>query len=415
MLTTKIKLKSIMAQNQDSSKEQSFLLAGLKNLRQGLTGLSMDKFVVDTLEMLMHLEREDYLQELKQKNERDKGNGTYPRSFKSLSKNALVINIPRTRTGDFKPFVLEFLKYHQEQVNELVLTLYKKGLTTRDVQDILKEFFSEDVSYAKVCDLAERFHAIRQAWEAMTLDSHYKVAYADAIYITVRRGNSYSKEATHIVYGVKDNNKRELLYLGVNPTESAQSWGEALAHIKGRGVETIDMIVADGIQGLSDEVHKYFPGAHFQKCITHKMRHTLNKIRPADKPQFASELKQLFNHFDESSQAPDSLAQQRAQFVEKWQGRYPFLTTAFSETEMEYYFSYLHFPIGVRRMIYTTNSIENLNKLIRKATKNKLSFEKPERLLDFVFIVIKEHEDENWMRHPVTAFSTFSTRETQSY
>ena len=130
------------------NKQNHILLQGLKNLRLSLSSFSLEQFVVTSLEMLMYLERDEYT--------------------------------------DFKPFVLEFLKYNQEQINDLVLTLYRKGLTTRDVSDILKNFFGEEISYAQVSNLAERFNELSLSWEKASLENHYKVAYADAIYITAR-------------------------------------------------------------------------------------------------------------------------------------------------------------------------------------------------------------------------------------
>jgi len=156
--------------SKQQSKTKHFLLTGLKTLRHGLTSLTFEQFVVNTLEVLMLLERDEYLQKLQDNNFKDKGNGSYPRSFKSLSQHALVINIPRTRYTDFKPFVVAFLKYSQEQVNELVLKLYTKGLTTRDVSDILSNFFGEQMSYSPVSNLAERFHELRLAWENSPLE-----------------------------------------------------------------------------------------------------------------------------------------------------------------------------------------------------------------------------------------------------
>ena len=202
------------------------LLYGLKNLRLSLSGLNLEQFVINTLETLMYMERDEYLAQLKSQGETNKANGTYPRNFKSLSRNSLIINVPRTRNSDFKPFVLEFLKYNQEQVNDLVLTLYRKGLTTRDVSDVLKNFFGEEISYSQVSNLAESFNELRKAWENSQLETHYKVAFCDAIYITVKRDKSYAKEPVHIVYGVRDDNKRELLDIMVNPTETASSWGD---------------------------------------------------------------------------------------------------------------------------------------------------------------------------------------------
>ena len=285
-----------------NNQRSKILLFGLKSLREALNSLSLEQFVVNTLEMLMFLERDEYLATLKKSGEiKDKGNGTYPRSFKSLSRNALVINIPRTRYTEFKPLVLEFWKYSEAQINELVLTLYRKGLTTRDISSILKEFFGEEMSYAKVSDLAEKFHDIRQAWEQMTLQTYYKVVYGDALYITLRRGASYAKEAVHIIYGVREDNKRELLALAVYASESKETWSECLKGLKKHGVQNIDLVVADGLKGLEDEVHKHFPGTVFQKCVLHKMRNLLNKVRPKHKQQVSLDLKAVFNNFDSNS------------------------------------------------------------------------------------------------------------------
>ena len=216
-------MQGIITQQEKINK---FLLSGLRNLRSGLDGLSLENFVINTLECLMFLEREEYLEKLKQNACVDKGNGTYPRSFKSFSKNSLFINIPRTRYTDFKPVVLEFLKYNQEQVNELVLKPYIKGMTTRDVSEVLGDFFWEDISYAQVSNLAEKFNEVRLAWERTSLEKHYKVEYCDAMYVCVKRETSYAKEPVHIAYGVRDDNKRELL----NPRLSSLfAWFSILA------------------------------------------------------------------------------------------------------------------------------------------------------------------------------------------
>lgn len=389
------------------TKAAKFLLAGLKNLRSALTSLSIDEFVVTTLEMLMLMERDEYIQHMKALGTDEKGNGVYPRAFRSLSRNALFIKVPRTRYTSFKPIVLELLKYNQEQVNELVLTLYSKGLSTRDVSQILQNFFGEDMSYSKVSILAEKFHEIRQAWLSMPLESHYKVVFCDAIYVALRRGNSYAKEAVHITYGVREDNKRELLTLSVNPTESASSWAECFEEMKKRQIQKIDLIVADGLKGLENEVHKHFPGTVFQKCVFHKKRQILAKVRPKDKFSVSKDLEAIFSNTDTGV----NFAQRKEQItamIEKWAGMYPHVKRSFENETLEYYFSYLKFPYEVRKMIYTTNSIESLNKQIRKATKNKQSFEKEDRLLDYVFVVIKQFEESNWMKYPISAFGNWT-------
>ncbi|MBI4272751.1 transposase [Candidatus Uhrbacteria bacterium] len=215
-----------------------------------------------------------------------------------------------------------------------------------------------------------------------------------------------------MAYGVREDLKRELLALSINPTESASEWREQWELLLKRGVQTIDLIVADGLSGLEQEVHRVFPGSTFQKCVVHKMRNILNKTRPQDKHEMAKNLKEIFENFGSEATIENALAKIEA-VCDKWHDRYPHLKRFFNEETTEYYFTYIQFSPRVRRMIYTTNSIENVNRVIRKATKNKLSFESPDTLLDYVFMVIKEFEEKNFMKYPVQDFTYFKLPQTQ--
>jgi len=381
-----------------------FLETSLKNLRESLSSWSMDEFIVSTIESLMAVERGEYLEKLRGS---DKGNGFYLRSFRTLSRSCLRINVPRTRIGAFSPNSLELVKLGQDQMNELCLSLYKKGMTSRDISDLIENMFGNSVSATKITNLAKTFHDFRLAWENSKLDSYYKVMFCDCLFITVRRSDSYTREAVYVAYGVKNDNTRELLALSINPTESASEWGEIFDDLKNkRSVKNIDLIVADGLIGLEDEVHRAFPGTRFQKCAVHKMRNILNKTRPKDKAEMAQDLKEMFDNFSEKDTKEDALKKVEM-FIQKWKVKYPRIDRFFKEGKIEYYFTYIDFHLEVRRMIYTTNSIENLNRIIRKATKNKLSFEKPEYLLDYVFMVIKEFEEKNFQKYPVTNYKYF--------
>lgn len=389
-----------------------FLQSSLENMRLALHGCSVEDFVLRTIEALMELDRRDYLASLRLSGCRDKGNGSYERAFHNLSRNSMTIKIPRTRYTSFKPYALEFLKYQQDQINALVLSLYSKGLTTRDVSSLLEDFFGENISAAQVSNLAEQFNELRLAWESSALERYYKVIYADAIYITVRRGDSYAKEPVHVIYGVREDDLRELLDLSINPTESSGSWSESLARLKQRGVEEIALVVADGLPGLEDEVHRHFPGALFQKCVVHKMRNVLTSVRTKDKAEVSEDLRHVFDNFDNDATTENAM-HKLANFIDKWKLSYPGIHRKFANETCEYYFTYINLPVQVRRLVYTTNSIENLNKKIRKATKNKQSFEKTERLLDYLFVIIKEFEAKNWMKYPVANFK-FLQQRTQS-
>lgn len=380
-------------QKDTSSRTEKYLKTNMKNMRAAMPNMAMEDFVRMHIETLFGLEREEYLEQVND----DKGNGYYSRSLQSLMKNGIVIKVPRTRSGGFTPIAVELFKMNQEQVNELVLTLYKKGMTTRDIESVMKQFFGNSVSHTTVAELADQFHDVRLAWEKSPLDSTYRVIYCDCIFITVRRGTSYEKEAVYIAYGVNKENKRELLALTVEPSESISTWEILFQQMKERGVTTVGLVVADGITGLEDTALKVWHNVPLQKCVTHKMFAILKTIRPKDKREVGDNLKSVFDNFGETATLKHAIEKTRA-FVEKWKPTYSTIDSFFNENTIEYYFTYIQFSPDVRRMIYTNNSIENLNKQIRKATKNKLSFEKPERLLDYVFIIIKEFEDKHWKR-----------------
>ena len=392
---------------QPKSRSQIFLESSVKNMRSALSDLTMEQFVIQNMETLFGLEREEYLE----KATADKGNGYYSRSFQSLMKNGIQINVPRTRESGFAPLAIQLFKMNQDQVNELVLTLYKKGMTTRDISDVMTDFFGDSVSHTTVANLAEQFHGIREAWEKSKLDSIYRAIFCDCIFITVRRGNSYEKEAVYVAYGVTGRNTRELLALEISPTESTTTWKSIFSSLKKRGVENVDLVIADGITGMEDAVMEAWRKTKLQKCVVHKMRNVLNDIRPKEKKEVAEDLKKVFDNFDASATREKAYAKVDA-FIVAWQMKYPNIKNHFNKKTLEYYFTYIDIPPEVRRMIYTTNSIENLNKHIRKGTKNKLSFESPERLLDYVFIIIKEFEHKNWSRFPVHQFSVIHSSQT---
>lgn len=380
------------------------LETSLKNLKESMTGWSMEEFILSTIESLMNVERSEYLEQASGK---DKGNGFYLRAFKTLSKNCLRINVPRSRNGLFTPNTLELVKLGQEQINDLCLTLYRKGMTSRDISDLVEELFGDSVSATKINNLSKVFNKFRLAWENTKLDRHYKVIFCDCVFITVRRDDSYSKEAVYVAYGVKNDNTRELVALRINPTESATEWGEIFDDLKNKkGIKDVDLIVADGITGLEGEVQRVFPKTDFQKCVVHKMRNILKKTRSKEKAEMANDLKEVFDNFSEKDTLENAIKKVGI-FISKWKTKYPKIDRFFKEGNIEYYFTYIKFHPTVRRMIYTTNSIENLNKSIRKATKNKLSFESPETLLDYLFMIIKEFEEKNFQKYPVSNYRYF--------
>ncbi|MBZ1356240.1 MAG: transposase [Candidatus Nealsonbacteria bacterium] len=306
----------------NNDKTTKMLENSIKSLRENLDSLSMDKFVATTIETLMNIERNEYLEEIDNP-KKDKGNGYYERAMKTLSSNSLMVHIPRTRAGLFSPATLELLKINREKVDEIALSLYKRGMTSQDIQSFLDEVFAGGMSPSKIANLVSVFGKFRIAWQNAKLEKYYQVVFGDVIFVTVKRGNEYTKEGVFIAYGVREDNRRELLVLELNPTESAQFWGELLRDLKEkRGVEEIGLFIADGINYLEDEVSKIYPNADFQKCVVHKMRNILTRTSPKDKAEVSIDLKHIFDNFDKDAKVETALNKVDL-FLEKWKQKYP--------------------------------------------------------------------------------------------
>lgn len=389
---------------------ENMIFAGLQNLFKSQEIFSLEEFSILTLEAIMLMERNEYLESEKGKG--DIGNGTYIRSFKCLKSNAFQVNIPRTRNGEFKPIALEIIKKGKEEINNLSLLLYRKGLSTRDIESVLNTYFGESLSSSSISNLAKSFHEIRERWEKTKLDTYYKAVFCDALYVSVRRGDSYSKEAVYVAYGVKEDNTRELILLESNPTEGSTMWMDYFRDLKNiRGVEDIDLIVADGLTGFGDAARIVYPYADIQRCVVHLQRNLMNKVRPKEKQEFSSDLKEAFNNFDKYDTI-ESAIKKIDHFVDKWGESYTSVNTLKNSDYITDYLTYIKYPTIIRKMIYTTNSIENLNRQIRKVTKTKVTFESESSMLDLIFMVIKDFEATNWQKFPVTAYQGWLSKNT---
>lgn len=399
-----------MTQTTRKQQVENMIFAGLQNLFKSQEVFNLEQFSILTLEAIMLLERNEYLESEQGKG--DIGNGTYVRSFKCLKTNAFQVNIPRTRNGEFKPIALELIKKGKEEINTLSLLLYRKGLSTRDIESVLNTYFGESMSSASISNLAKSFHDIRLKWETSKLDAYYKALFCDALYVAVRRGDSYSKEAVYVAYGVKEDNTRELVLLASNPTEGSTMWMNYFRNLKNtRGVEEIDLIVADGLTGFADAAKTIYPYADIQRCVVHLQRNLLNKVRPKEKQEFASDLKEVFNNFDKYDTIGNAM-KKIDDFVGKWEASYANVKNLNSIDYISDYLTYIKYPTIIRKMIYTTNSIENLNRQIRKVTKTKVSFESESSMLDLIFMVIKDFEATNWQKFPVPAYQGWPSKNT---
>lgn len=258
-----------------------------------------------------------------------------------------------------------------------------------------------------ISNITKGFESHRVNWQNRILDSDYYFIYIDALHTKIRRA-MVSSEAIYVVVGLKKNLERDVLGIYSIPQESAAGWKEVLEDLKRRGVERFIMCIADGISNLEESLAEVYPKALLQKCVVHKIRNILIKCRPKDKAIIAEDLRHIFDLDNPNHNY--GLATERIDiFLEKWKKSYPKLCTKFREDVRDYYFQYLKFPVAIRRMIYTTNWIERLNKHLRKVERNKNSFPNEDSAINLLYMAVIEF-DEKVYKYKVSSF--LSSQET---
>ena len=364
--------------------------------------LSKEKGLNDLFSMLVNglmlSERRAYL-DSPEGNE-NKGNG-YRQIKRSGIGSKLSLSIPRDRMGVFKPVILGLLDQQEERVKELCFELYGKGLTTRQIEDVIENIYGSSYSKSSISRITTDFGAMVEAWLDRPLDSYYPVVYIDAIHIKVRR-QTVATEAFYILLGLKEDYTREVLAIINIPQESASGWQETLEGIKSRGVEKVGLFVFDDLTGLDTVIGKVFASAMQQKCILHFQRNLNKHIRKSDRVAFCSELKEIFNPDDVFYTVKEATGNLRS-LLERWSKIYPKLRSTMNRTDLEMVFTYLEFDYRIRRMIYTTNWIERLNKSFRRTLRMRNALPNPTAVITLLGYVSMEMEEGTYS-YPITNF-----------
>lgn len=313
------------------------------------------------------------------------------------------LKIPRDRHGDFKPMVLELMKGEDADRSGLITELYCKGMTTRDIGDVVERIYGEKLSPSIVSKITQEFQDILDQWRKGKLYREYLVIYIDAIFLPVRREN-VADEALYQVMGLRTDLRREILGVYQSPGENITQWEEIFRNLKFRGVEKVLLFVADGIKGLENKLREIFPDSHFQKCQVHKMRNLLNKVRSQDKELIVKDYKENVLRIADKEYTFDEAMKNLGDFIKRWKEKYPAIKNMFQPEETEYYFTYLKYPPEIRKMIYTTNWIENMNDKIKQTTRIRRSFPTPESAMKLVCLKLMDYEETVLLKYRVTSF-----------
>lgn len=314
-----------------------------------------------SLDALMRSERKVFQEE-----HSDYANGYRPRCIQGFGKE-IVLSVPRTRSGDFYPVLLGILRDEDFERKKLILSLYSKGLTTEQIGSVYYDVYGKHYSKSQVSFLMKDSREEVSIWLERPLDSHYLVVYIDATFVSTRRDKSVSKEAYYSILGIKEDGTREVLSIVNHPTEGAGLWELEFENLKKRGVESIGLIVSDGLTSIENAVAKSFTGTPHQLCLVHFKRN-ITKIFPKKlKKEVNEELKDVFL-VEVQGDSPVEGFNRLNKFIDKWEIKYPTLKSYRNQRNI-YYFTYTNYPESIQRMIYSTNWIERLNKNYKRVLK----------------------------------------------
>ena len=294
------------------------------------------------------------------------------------------LDIPRDRKGDFEPQIVKKNQTDISNIEDQVLSMYAKGMTTRDISSHLKDVYGVDASAEMISHMTDRILPIAKEWQNRPLERKYAIVFMDAVHFHVREDNRTVKKAVYVAIGVKLNGKREVLGMWVGGNESAKYWLSVLNEIKNRGVEDIMIVSVDGLTGFGDAIHAVFPQAEIQRCIVHQIRYSTKFISYKDLKPFIADLKLVYK-----ADTEDLALTALEDLEEKWGKKYPASIGSWRNnwTQLSTYFKY---PSEIRKLIYTTNSIENFNRQLRKVTKSKTIFPTDDALFKMLYLAMMD-------------------------
>lgn len=262
-----------------------------------------------------------------------------------------------------------------------ILGLYAKGVSTRDIQDTLTDLYGVDIAPATISKITDKVWEMVEAWQNRPLEAIYPIIYLDAIHIKLRRDGKVMNVAVYIVLGVTMNGYKDILGHWVSDgAEGANFWLSVLSDLQNRGVEDIFVASVDGLTGFSEAIHAVFPQTEVQRCIIHQIRNSLRYVSWKDRKAFVQDLKSVY-------QAPNREAAEAnlQRLGEQWNDKYAIAVRSW-ENHWDELSTFFDYPAEIRRMIYTTNSIEGYNRQLRKVTKNKASFPTTQAVRKLLFL-----------------------------
>lgn len=322
-------------------------------------------------------------------------NGTSNKTLKS-DIGDVEINIPRDRNSSFEPVIVPKHKRFSEKIEDVIIGMYSRGMTTRDIEEQIKEIYGIELSETSVSNITSKILENIKQWQERPLDNVYYILWMDGINFKVRQSGKVINKTVYLVIGLNKEGKKEVLGMWIDTSESASFWLSVLTDLKARGVEDVLIASTDNLKGFTDAIKTVFPKATTQLCVVHQIRNSMRYVVWKDKKEFVVDLKAVYGASNREA-ALNALTD----FEEKWGSKYGYAIKSWKEN-WDNLTSYFDYPMEIRKIIYTTNVIESLNNCIRKYTKSKSVFPDDQSVLKSIYLSIMNvqkkwnHSVRNW-------------------
>jgi putative transposase len=314
-------------------------------------------------------------------------NGSFPKTITTENVGEVVLNIPRDRNGAFEPVIIPKGQTISSKIEEAIIGMYSRGMTTSDVRKQVLGIYGLEISETTVSNITEGIMESAKEWQQRALEPVYFAVWMDGVILKVRTDNKVINKCVYIVIGLKPDGMKEVLGFWIEKTESPAFWMSVLTDLKARGVEDILIACTDNLKGFTQAIKAVFPLTVTQICIVHQIRNSCKFVVFKDRKVFCQDLKKVYAAIN------NKIALEEFEgFKQKWQGKYKYAITSWEENwgNLSNYFEY---PLELRKIIYTTNTIENLNRGIRKYTKTKTQFPNENAASKSIYLAIKNIED----------------------
>ena len=316
-------------------------------------------------------------------------NGSFPKTVTTENVGDVILNIPRDRNSEFEPRIIPKGETISAKIQDAILGMYSRGMTTSDVRKQVEEIYGLEISETTISNITERIMETAKEWQQRTLEPVYFAVWMDGIVIKIRDDKKVINKCVHIVIGLKPDGMKEVLGFWIERNESASFWMTVLTDLKARGVEDILIACTDNLKGFTQAISAVFPQAVTQLCIVHQIRNSCKFLVWKDRSEFCKDLKKVYTAINK-----EIALEELGKLKLKWQGKYKYAITSWEEN-WDNLSNYFEYPLELRKIIYTTNTIENLNRGIRKYTKTKTQFPNENAATKSIYLSIKNIE-ESW-------------------